>query len=147
MRSGTENLLGIAAFGAAAAHMKQKLSEHQATLDALYAYATEKLSPLDLRINRPMGRHASHILNVTLPSIKSETALHFLSGEGIYVSSGSACSSHSHHPSETLLAFGLTPKEADCSLRISFSPFNTTAEIDALASALASALDRLVRIR
>jgi cysteine desulfurase len=86
-------------------------------------------------------------LNVTLPSIKSETMLHALSADGIYVSSGSACSSHSAHPSGTLLAFGLSPEEADCSLRISFSDKNTKEELDALYTSLEKNLQRLVRIR
>ena len=147
LRSGTENLLGIAAFGAAVADIRSRRAANEEHLSELYAYAIEQLSKLDVRINTPSGKHVSHILNLTLPSIKSETALHFLSGEGIYVSSGSACSSHSHHPSETLLAFGLTPKEADCSLRVSFSEYNKKEDIDALTAALASALERLVRIR
>jgi len=147
MRSGTENLLGIASFGAAVEDIRSRRGDIETHLCDLYTYAVEGLSNLDLRINTPLGMHVSHILNLTLPNIKSETALHFLSGEGIYVSSGSACSSHSHHPSATLLAFGLSPKEADCSLRVSFSEYNTREDIDALVSALSSALERLVRIR
>ena len=87
------------------------------------------------------------IINITLPSIKSETMLHHLSGDGIYVSSGSACSSHSSQPSGALIAFGLTAREADCSLRISMSEYNTAEEIDALIASLESGIERLVRIR
>ena len=146
-RSGTENTIGIAAFGAVAEDMRLRRAEIATRLVALRAYAEEKLSALDVRINRPAGAYVPYIINVTLPQIKSETMLHHLSADGIYVSSGSACSSHAAHPSESLLAFGLPAAEADCSLRISFSEYNTEEDIDALCASLAAGLDRLVRIR
>lgn len=147
MRSGTENTLGIAAFGAVASDRRARLSEIGDKLMVLREYAEKAIGELDVRINRPSAQYAPYILNVTLPHIKSETMLHHLSGLGIYVSSGSACSSHASHPSESLLAFGLTREEADCSLRISFSEYNTEADIDALCEGLQSGLARLVRIK
>lgn len=146
-RSGTENVIGIAAFGAAVEAMRQSKSERAAHIEALRAYAEQKLSALDLRINRPLGDALPYVLNLTLPSIKSETMLHALSADSIFVSSGSACSAHSGKPSESLVAFGLTPHEADCSLRVSFSCYSTEADVDALAESLQKNLERLVRIR
>ena len=147
LRSGTENVIGISAFGAAAADMAARRAEISAKLDGLYSYAAEKLSALGVRINTPEGARVSHIINVTLPDIKSETMLHYLSADGIYVSSGSACSSHSKSPSQSLTAFGLTPYEADCSIRISLSEYNTAEDIDALCASMAAGLGRLVRIK
>lgn len=147
MRSGTENTIGIAAFGASVSDIKSRFAQNREHFSELYSYATEKIEALGIKINRPSGDHAHHIINITLPNIKSETVLHFLSADGVFVSSGSACSSHSKTPSGTLIAFGLTPSEADCSLRISFSEYNTKDDIDALCLSLKSALDRLVRIR
>lgn len=147
MRSGTENTIGIAAFGAVVADTAPRRAEIAAHLTALRDYAEEKLGALEVQINRPQGARAPHILHITLPDIKSETMLHHLSGEGIYVSSGSACSSHASHPSDTLLAFGLTPAMADCSLRISLSEYNTREDIDALCAVLSDGLARLVRIK
>ena len=147
MRSGTENTTGIAAFGASVADIKGRAAENRARFAELYSYATEKIEALGIRINRPLGDYAHHIINVTIPNIKSETVLHFLSADGVFVSSGSACSSRSKTPSGTLIAFGLTPNEADSSLRISFSEYNTKEDIDALCESLKSALDRLVRIK
>jgi cysteine desulfurase len=146
MRSGTENVVGICAFGAAARDMAAKRENNEKALAELYEYATDKLSALDVRINRP-SEHVSHIINLTLPSIKSETMLHHLSADGIFVSSGSACSSHSSTPSGSLIAFGLPAKEADCSIRISLSPYNTKDDIDALCVSLKAGLERLVRIK
>ena len=147
MRSGTENTIGIAAFGASVADIKAKMAKNIAHFAELYSYASERIEALGIKINRPSGEYAHHIINVTLPNIKSETVLHFLSADGVFVSSGSACSSHSKTPSGTLIAFGLTPTEADCSLRISFSEYNSKDDVDALCASLASALDRLVRIK
>ena len=73
--------------------------------------------------------------------------LHYLSAEGIFVSSGSACSSNSRHVSSALVAFGRSEAEADCSIRISFSHENTREDVDALCEALKGGLSRLARIR
>lgn len=146
MRSGTENVTGISAFGAAAKEMLDNRDGIESTLRELYSYAEERLGSLGLSINRPTVC-VDHIINVTLPSIKSETMLHHLSADGVFVSSGSACSSHSNTPSGSLIAFGLTPKQADCSIRISLSAYNTKADIDALCESLATGLERLVRIK
>ena len=147
LRSGTENIIGISAFAASAVDMKSRLQEIEYRLSDLYNYATKKLGGLELRINTPTSSRVDHIINITLPSIKSETMLHFLSGKGIYVSSGSACSSHSKKTSGALLAFGLSEKDADCSLRVSLSEYNTRDDIDALVSALDEGIGSLVRIR
>jgi cysteine desulfurase len=147
MRSGTENVIGISAFGASVADIMKRRGEISQKLKELREYAEERLASLDVRINRPSGEYLTSIINLTLPSIKSETMLHHLSADGIYVSSGSACSSHSNKPSEALIAFGLSAKESDCSLRISLSEYNSKEDIDALAASLKIGLDRLVRIR
>ena len=91
--------------------------------------------------------HAPHILNVTLPGIKSETMLHYLSSEGIFVSSGSACSSNGGHLSSALTSYGRSDAEADSSIRISFSKDNTEEDVDALTEALAQGLTKLARIK
>lgn len=147
MRSGTENTIGIAAFGAAVRDISSRRIKNAEHLESLYLYAYEKLTALGLRVNQPKGARVSHIINIILPKIKSETMLHFLSADGVFVSSGSACSSHSKSVSGPLVAFGLSPAEADCSLRISFSEYSTSEDIDALCASLSSALARLVRIR
>ena len=146
LRSGTENVIGIAAFGAAVADIYARRAEISQKLSDLGAYAREKLSALDVKINTPV-RAAEHIISVTLPDIKSETMLHKLSGDGIFVSSGSACSSHSHSVSGVLLAFGLSERDADCTLRVSLSEYNSREDIDALCASLDDGIKNLVRIR
>ncbi len=146
MRSGTENTMGIAGFGAAAKNGFSGLSEAIVKMEGVKDHIIKNL-PKEIRVNKPLGECAPHIVNITLPRIKSETMLHYLSARGIFVSSGSACSSHSSSPSSSLLAFGLDSKEADCSLRISLCPENTEEEADILCTTLAEALKTLVRIR
>lgn len=146
MRSGTENVIGISAFGAAVCDIYPRLGEVTDKLYALRAYAADKLSELDIKLNIP-EKFAPQILNITLPHIKSETMLHYLSSRGINVSSGSACSAHSNTASPSLIAFGLDKHSADCSLRISFSEYNTFEEIDSLVATLDSGIKTLVRIR
>ncbi len=148
-RSGTENVPGIAAFATAALIGFSHLSERAERMNTLRqrtlagVFADPELSAVSPTLP---PKHAPHILNITLPGIKSETMLHFLSAEGICVSSGSACSSHHPGVSSALVAFGRTEAEADCSIRISFSHRNTEEDVDALLAALKSGLGKLARI-
>ena len=149
-RSGTENVPAIAAFGKAVELGLSTLRERFTYVMGLREYAIKKLTEdsvcSEISLTLP-ERAAPHILNVTLPKIKSETMLHHLSSFGIYVSSGSACSSNGAHVSSALVAFGRSAREADCSLRISLSHRNTREDIDALTEALAAGITRLSRIR
>ena len=147
-RSGTENLIGIVGFGAAAERGYKNLAKDIGVLRDLRSYAVDKLSALNVRVNTPLGECAPHIINITLPSIKSETMLHYLSASGIYVSSGSACSSNSasKRVSRALKGFGMTDFEADCSMRISLSAQNTKDDIDKLVLAVEDGIKKLVKI-
>ena len=150
LRSGTENVPGIAAFGEAVRLSLASRGENIARTEELRSYLIERFASdealSEISVTNPEC-HAPHILNVTLPKIKSETMLHYLSSEGIFVSSGSACSSNSQHLSSALIAYGRSEAEADSSIRISLSPKNTKEELDAFCAALAAGLSRLSRIR
>lgn len=147
-RSGTENTVGIAGFAAAAKDGTERFEKDVAYMAGLRDYTCERLASLDkcITLNVPENR-APHIVSVTVHGIKSQTTLNYLTAKGICVSSGSACSSHSNKPSRTLLAYGLSVKEADCTVRISLSAYNTKQDIDALTDALGEAVSRLVRIK
>ena len=149
-RSGTENVPGIAAFGEAVRIGMREQRARIAYVGELREYLVDQIAVRDgLRELSPTlpAEHSPHILNVTLPSIKSETMLHFLSSRGIFVSSGSACSSNTHHTSSALIAYGRTEAEADTSIRISLSHRNTKEELDVFLSELALGLSTLSRIR
>ena len=143
-------LIGIAAFGAAVAASLGELSAEVSHLASLRDYLLDRLYTDDslsaLRANLPKVA-APHIVSLTLPRIKSETMLHHLSARGVYVSSGSACSSHGGHTSSALRAFGLTDAEADFTLRVSFGRENTKEDVDALCEGLKDGLSHLQRLR
>lgn len=137
-RSGTENLPAILGFAEAV-----RAGIYPVSVGELREYILKNL-PEEIRPNIP-ATAAPHILNITLPGIRSETMLHFLSSKGIYVSSGSACSSNSAHANYVLPDFGLTEKEADSSVRISLDPSLTYEDADKLIEALNEGIKTLVR--
>ena len=148
LRSGTENVPGIAAFGEAVRIGSNRIRERYMKTKELREYLIERIESelTEISVTKPKAA-APHILNITLPKIKSETMLHYLSSLGIFVSSGSACSSNGGHFSSALTAFGRSESEADTSIRISLSHKNEKEDVDALVDGLRSGLERLSRIR
>lgn len=150
LRSGTENVPGIAAFAAAAREGHAELAQRMRRLSELSKLLLDRLEGdprlSELRINRA-ERSAPHIFSITLPGIKSETMLHALSGRGIFVSSGSACSSHGRHSTPALSAFGLSDAEADKTIRVSLSHRTSESDLTALCDALGELLTSLVRTK
>ena len=143
-RSGTENMPGIAGLAEAC----RDIAENGYRTDRAAELRAFLLAGLDprVRVNTPVS-YLPQLVSLTLPGIKSEVMLRHLSASDICVSSGSACSSHRRTASGTLLAFGLSERDADCTVRVSFTPDNTEEELTALADALKSGLDSLARIR
>lgn len=148
-RSGTENLIGIAGFAAAAERGMKNLSSDVSKMRSLREELLLALKDLDVTVNIPTGSVAPHIISITLPSVKSETMLHYLSANGVYVSSGSACSSNStsKRVSRALRGFGLSDFESDCTMRVSLSPYNTNEETDVFIDAIKRGLETLVKIK
>ena len=148
MRSGTENVPGIAAFGEAVRIASAALGKRYAYLSELRSYLIAEVEEglPEISVIKPKAS-APHIVNVVLPKIKSETMLHYLSSLGIYVSSGSACSSNGGHLSSALTAFGKSDAEADTSIRVSLSYRNTREDVDGLIEGLKSGLAKLSRMR
>ena len=148
LRSGTEDPPSCAAFAKAASVGYSALSERVARLtglrERLLANLAEDPRLSGVRANLPPVA-APHILSLTLPRIKSETMLHALSARGIYVSSGSACSSHGKHGTSALSAFGLPDADADATVRVSFSHRNTPEQVDLFCDALSEEIARLAR--
>ena len=149
-RSGTENLPAIASFAAAAEEGFSDLDsriERTASLRAVLDRGIARLSETypGLGLNTPAGESLPNIASVRLPGIRSETMLNFLSGKGIYVSAGSACSAASKKKSAALLAFGLRDDEADSVIRVSMDHTNTEADIAAFLSGLEEGLNGLQR--
>ena len=88
---------------------------------------------------------APHVLSVSFAGIRSEVLLHALEEKGVYVSSGSACSSNHPDISGTLVAIGVKKELLDATLRFSFSVTTTTEEIDYAAECVETLLPQLRR--
>ncbi len=149
-RSGTENLVSIAAFAAQAEEEYSTFTGRTEKIHTLRTLLDKKiestLAPLGVKQNLPEN-HADTILNLTLPKIKSETMLNYLSAHDICVSAGSACSTHAKGKSKALAAFGLKDTEIDCAIRVSIDENNTEEEIEAFAGAMEEGIKSLQRIK
>lgn len=144
IRPGTEPLPAIAGFGAAAAAIPD-YSESLKYVTDLRNYMVAKLRTIEgVRINSPENA-LPYITNISVEGIPSEVMLNYLSGLGIYVSSGSACSKG--HKSRVLKAMNLSDDVINTALRISLSVFTTKEEIDYLIGGIASARKTMRRLK
>lgn len=131
MRSGTENVPGIAGLGEAAAEIYENLNENREHLYHLKELFLEGISDIfGVSVNGKTGRDsAPHIVSVSVEGVRSEVLLHALEEKEIYVSSGSACSSNKPSVSHTLKSIGLKQNLLDSTVRFSFSVHTTEEEI------------------
>lgn len=132
MRSGTENVPGVAGLGVAAREMYRDHEAKIACLTGLKDYMIDRVSELEgVTVNSKKGEgSAPQIVSVSFEGVRSEVLLHALEERGIYVSSGSACSAHHPGISGTLKGIGVAQKLLDATIRFSFGIFNTKEEID-----------------
>ncbi len=135
LRSGTENVPGIAGMARAAKMMYDHLDEDRERLYELKKYFIEGVLKLpNVRINgvSPCNvmETAPHIVSVSIADIRAEVVLHALEDKGIFVSAGSACASNKPQTSDTLMAIKLPKELWDSTVRFSFSVFTTKEEID-----------------
>lgn len=132
MRSGTENVPGVAGLGAAAKEAYTNFDEKISCLYELKDYLIDRMGEIEgAHVNTPKGREsAPQIVSVSFEGIRSEVLLHALEDRGIYVSSGSACSSNHPAVSGTLKGIGVKKELLDSTLRFSFCVFNTKEEVD-----------------
>ena len=132
MRSGTENVPGIAGIGQAAKDCYDHLEENVRIMTELKDYLIDRLSEIEgVTVNSRKGNEgAPHIVSVSVRGVRSEVLLHALEGKGIYISAGSACSSNRPSISRTLKAMNIEKDLLESTVRFSFSKFNTKEEID-----------------
>lgn len=149
MRSGTDNVPGVAGLGVAAvdsyARFEEKI-DHLYQIKELFIREVEKLE--GTRVNGLTGRDsAPHIVSVSFEGVRSEVLLHSLEDKKVYVSSGSACSSNHPAVSGTLQGIGVEKQYLDSTLRFSFSVFTTEEEIRYAVDCLRELLPVLRRYR
>lgn len=132
MRSGTDNVPGIAGLGAAAVEIYKNLEENVENMYRLKEHIAQGLEKIgDIRINgMDLREGAPQILSISVMGVRSEVLLHSLEERGIYVSAGSACSSHKRKPSATLAAMGMSKDQIESTVRLSFCEENTIEEAD-----------------
>jgi len=130
LRSGTENVPGIVGLATAIQLAYENLAATQAYLSDLRSRFLAGLAEVPgVRVNSPPDSIPTTV-NVSFPGIPAEVMLHALEAEGVYVSTGAACSSRKGRRSHVLEAFHLPPDVIDSSLRFSFSRYTTVEEIE-----------------
>ena len=150
MRSGTDNVPGIAGLAKAAGIICGKMSEDGEKMSAIRDLLVREVSVVEgITINGPARNEetkefaAPHIVSVSVSGVRAEVLLHALEEKGIYISSGSACASNKPSVSETLKAIGVAPDLLDSTIRFSFSIFTTEEEIRHAAAALSEVIQTL----
>ncbi len=130
LRSGTENLAGICGFAKACEIKFKNFDADKEHISNIREYFIKRLSEIDnISINSPEGG-IENILNVSFVGVKSEVLLHVLESKGIYVSTGSACTSKKAKFSHVLKEMNLKNDVIDSAIRFSFSYENTIEDID-----------------
>ncbi|MGH6988860.1 MAG: cysteine desulfurase family protein [Stellaceae bacterium] len=147
-RAGTENLLGIVGFGAAAAATAHGMAAEATRIAALRETAERRLLSLapDAQIHGMAASRLPNTISIAMPGVPAATQLMALDLAGVMVSAGSACSSGKVTRSHVLDAMGVVPALADSAIRISLGHDTTEAEIDQLVAAW-GALHRRTRAR
>ncbi len=138
LRSSTLNVPGIFGLDAALSAMPQDAGERLRRLKLRLLADLTSLS--DMRVNGPDPENetlsAPHIISLSIRGVRGEVMRNALEGMGVLVSTGSACASHKQKVSSTLRAMGLTTEEADGTIRISLSVYNTEEEMDEAADCI-----------
>ncbi len=136
-RAGTENVPGIAGFGAAAAAALEEFSSASARMTVLRDRLETGLKAISPEVII-FGQEAARLPNTTLfavPGMKAETAVIAFDLEGVAVSSGAACSSGKVAPSHVLAAMGVPPVLARAGVRVSLGPTTAESDIDCCLNA------------
>ena len=153
-RSGTENVPAITGFGTAAELSAKDRDEERQRVSVMRRALLKGLKDNleDLRINSveevgvASGQCCSSILNISFLGTRGEVLLHTLEQDGIYVSTGSACSSNKKGQSHVLGAMGLKDREIEGALRFSFGRFNEIDEMEIIVDKVTAAVKRFRRL-
>ncbi len=149
LRSGTENVPGIAGLGAAAEEIYRNHGEKMENMRRLKDHFIARMEEIPEAVvnSLPGEEGAPQIVSVSFAGVRSEVLLHALEDKGVYVSSGSACSSNHPAISGTLKAVGVKKELLDSTLRFSFGLFNTMEEADYAVEVLKELLPVLTKYR
>lgn len=153
-RSGTQNVPAIAGLGLAAELAAADRSGRMKRIFGMRQYLLDGLSDSldDIVVNSPLqagekpGQCCGSLLNISFMGTRGEVLLHTLEQDGIYVSTGSACSSNKKGQSHVLSAMGLADKAIEGTLRFSLGQFNTQDEMDTVIDKVTAAVKRFRKL-
>jgi cysteine desulfurase len=147
LRSGTQNVAGIAGLGTAARLAREEM-DHRVAHERMLRdqiMAGIKAMP-DVSVNGHGERRLSNNVHLTVAGVEAESLVLFLDSLGYAIGSGSACSSGRHKASPVLLAMGLAEREAFSVVRITVGKDNTPEEVDGFLGAFSTAVEQLREI-
>ena len=150
VRAGTENLPAIIGLQEAAKITISTINDNYKKVTEVKEYMINRLNEIDdIRINSSMDGYSPYILNVSFRGVRAEVLLHLLEDAGIYVATGSACTSKTSaaHGSYVIKALGLNNKDIESAIRFSFSAENTKEEVDYTIDTLKKSLMFLRRVK
>ena len=144
LRSGTQNVAGIAGLGTAARLAREEMDDRVAHERALRDRVMAGIGALpDVFVNGHQERRLSNNAHLTISGVEAESLVLFLDSLGYAIGSGSACSSGGHKASPVLLAMGLPEREAFSVVRITVGKDNTEEEVDGFMGAFSTAVAQL----
>lgn len=148
-RGGTENVAGIVALGYA---LEESVAEMSMVNDRLVAFSQLTIKGLrevipDIQINCEKANRLVGTINITFPCGSGEAMMHLLDLKGICVSTSSACNSGKDELSHVLLALGLSEKQAESSIRISYGKHNSIDEIQEIVRCISHAYTKIVSLQ
>lgn len=149
IRSGTENTLGIVGMGKAVEIVKNNFNKENKYVRELKNYMHEKIMTNipEIKVNSLLDESFSpYILNISFLGVRGEVLLHYLENKEIYVSTGSACSSHGKGKSHVLKAIGLNNNEIEGAIRFSLSHLNTKNDINYVVEELKKSVEDIRQI-
>lgn len=145
LRSGSEDVAQIVGFVSALEKAQLKAASERRRFSQLRQQLVDELSqgPLDFKLNTDLRHSVPSHLNLSIPGMNGETLVLYLDKEGFQVATGSACAARNDAPSHVLLAIGLSPDEANASLRITLGRQTTGDDISVFSRILISTVEHL----
>lgn len=150
-RSGTLNIPGIAGLGEAAKEAYEDFDKEVEYIYGLRDYVIDEITKLNdegIKLNSEKGvKFAPHVLSISISGVRAEVLLHAMEERGIYIASGSACSSNHPGLSGTLKGIGLKEEFLSSTVRVSFSKYNNKEELDFFLANLKELIPQLRRYK
>lgn len=151
LRSGTLNIPGIAGLGEAAKEAYEDFDKEVEYIYSLRDYLIDEITKLNdegIKLNSEKGvKFAPHVLSISISGVRAEVLLHAMEERGIYIASGSACSSNHPGLSGTLKGIGLKEEFLSSTVRVSFSKYNNKEELDFFLANLKELIPQLRRYK